>query len=178
MPVNDLKFSYDGVCVYVTTTVKAGITAKIILSFINLVLLGIIILFTVEHIFIASIVFFGFELLVIKYTLWNLLGEERLIINAKSLNYQQHYGFFTTSLHTINFNKKIIIRPYEEVFEADVKYSKFLFESYDENNLPIVIYQSVLNIATDSFAKLVMQIEQLFLDEMVTSNGMPAIYLN
>jgi len=178
MPINDLKFSYDGVCVYVTTTVKAGITAKIILSFINLVLLGIIIFFTFEHIVIASIVFSGFELLVIKYTLWNLFGEERLIINTKSLNYQQHYGFFTTSLHTINFNKKIIIRPYEEVFEADVKYSKFLFESYDENNLPVVIYHTVLNITEEDFVKLVRQIDQLFLDEMVTSNEMPAIYLN
>jgi hypothetical protein len=178
MSINDLKLKYDGICVYATLVVKANTTAKFILSFINLVLVGIVVVFSVEQVLLAALVFFGLELLVIKYTLWNLFGEERLIINAKSLSYQQHYGFFTTTFYTINFNKRITIIPYDEITESDKTYVKFLFESYNENNLPDVIYHSVLNIPEVDFEKLIQQIDRLFMDEMVTSYEMPIIHLN
>lgn len=178
MSINDLELRYDGVCVFATSKVKATIIAKCILAFINLVMLSIIVVFCVGKVAIAALFFFGFELLIIKYTLWNLFGEERLIINAKSLSYQQHYGFFTTAFITLNFNKRIIILPYREIAEEGQKYVKFLFQSYDENNLPVVIYHSVLDVPEADFAKLILHVDRLFLDEMVTSYEMPTVHLN
>lgn len=144
MSINELQLRYDGICVYATILVKANTIGKLILSFINLVMLGIITTFLLSEIFHAALVFMLFEIFVIKYTLWNLFGEERLIINAKSLSYQQHYGFFTSQLHTISFNKKIMILPYDEVTERDQTYMKLYFESYNEHNLPELIYHSVI----------------------------------
>jgi hypothetical protein len=89
MSINDLQITYDGICVYATTTVKASTTVKFILSFINLLVIAVITIFLMEEIFLAVMVFFGLELFVIRYTLWSLFGEERLIINAKSLSYVQ-----------------------------------------------------------------------------------------
>lgn len=178
MSINDLELRSDGVCVFATIKVKATIIAKCILAFINLVMLSIIVLFCVEKVTIGAIVFFGFELLIIKYTLWNLFGEERLIINAKSLSYQQHYGFFTTTFFTINFNKRIKILPYQEIDEDGEIYVKFLFQSYNDNDLPTVIYHSVLNIPETDFAKLIQQVDRLFIDEMAVPYQMSIIHLN
>ena len=140
--------------------------------------MGIITLFSIEYIFLAVLAFSGLEFFVIKYTLWNLFGEERLIINVKSLSYQQHYGFFTTPYHTINFNKKITLLPYDEIIEGDKTYVKFLFESYNENSLPEVIYHSVLNVHEGDFKKLKKEIARLFMDEMMDTYEMPVIHLN
>lgn len=178
MTKNDLILRCDGVCVYATTILKAGTIGKCILFFINLLMLSMITAFSVKQLFLPALVFFAFELFVFKYTLWNLFGEERLIINAKSLSYQQHYGFFTTSFHTINFNKRITIVGNDEVIEGDKTYLKFLFESYDENNLPNIIYYSVLHVPEADFGKLVQQVDRLFIDEIVRSYDMPMIYLN
>lgn len=178
MPINDLRLKYDDVCVYATTAVKANITAKIILALINLFLLGIITVFFVEQVLLAAFVFLGLELFVVKYTLWNLFGEERLIINTKSISYQQHYGFFTTPFRTINLNKKVIVLPYDKVVDGEKINVKFLFESYDENNLPYVVYHSVLNVPDVDFEKLIRKIDELFIDEMSASYAMPTIHMN
>src|SRR5690606_16432638 len=113
MPINDLQLKYDDICVYATTVVKATIISKIILALINFILLVAITVFFIEHILLAAMAFLGLELLVIKYTLWNLFGEERLIINTKTISYQQHYGFFTTVFHTMDFNGKVVLLPYD-----------------------------------------------------------------
>ena len=178
MSINDLQIKYDGICVYATTRLKANTTAKFIVSFINLLVLAVITVFIMEEIFLAAMAFFGLELFVIRYTLWSLFGEERLIINVKSLSYQQHYGFFTTALQTINLNKRIIILPYDEVIENDQTYMKFLFQSYTENNLPDIIYHSVLHVSKADFNKFIQQIDRLFVDEMANSYEMPPIHLN
>lgn len=67
--------------------------------------------------------------------LWNFLGEERLIINTRSLSYQQHYGFFNTALQTISLNKKILIRAYDQTTENELTLVKFLVESYNDKHL-------------------------------------------
>ncbi len=177
MPINALKISYDEVCVYTSIKVKASPIAKFILAFINLFLLSVIVVFFIEGVILAALAFTAMELLMIKYTLWNILGEERLIINAKTISYQQHYGFFITPLHTRKFNKKVVVLPYDEVIDEIVTV-KFLFESYDENNLPYVVYQSVLNITEADFEKLIKEIDRLFIDEMTSSYTMPGIHMN
>jgi|GEM_PF-3444475 len=177
MPINALKIGYDGVCVYATTKVKASAIAKFILAFINLFLLAMIVVFFIEQVILAALVFIGMELFMIKYTLWNILGEERLIVNARTISYQQHYGFFTTPLNTLKFHKKVVVLPYDEVIDERVMV-KFLFESYDENNLPYMVYQSVLSITKVDFEKLIKEIDHLFMDEMTSSYAMPSIHVN
>lgn len=136
-PKNDLYCHYDGVCIYATISVKPNIVAKIILSFINLFLLAAITTFIIGDVIVAALAFSVLEFFTIKYTLWNFLGEERLIINTRSLSYQQHYGFFNTALQTISLNKKILIRAYDQTNENELTLVKFLVESYNDKYLNI-----------------------------------------
>lgn len=178
MPINDLQLTYDDVCVYATTLVKATSSAKFILAFINLLFLGIIVLFLVTQVFVGALFFFGLEIFIIKYTLWNLFGEERLIINTKAISYQQHYGFFTTSFQRIELHKRVVVLPYDQIVDGAKKSTKFLFQSYNDHDLPYVVYHSVLNIPEADFEELLRKIDQMFLDEMTTSYEMPTIYMN
>lgn len=178
MPTSDFLLHYDGICVYATSKIKLNLVAMMILTFANLGLLAVITLFATEALPVPAIVFGLVELFIIKYTLWNFFGEERLIINDRSLSYQQHYGFFTSALHTIPFNKKIWIIDYEKVILGNTTYVKFQFESYDKNSLPEVIYHSVLNITEADFKKFLQYIDRLFIDDLVREHAMPEIYLN
>lgn len=177
-PKNELYCHYDGVCIYATISVKPNIVAKIILSFINLFLLAAITTFIIEGVAIAAIAFSVLEFFTLKYTLWNFLGEERVIINTRSLSYQQHYGFFNTPLQTISLNKKILIRAYDQIIENELTLVKFLVESYNDQHLPEVIYHSVLNITEADFKRLLEQVDRLYIDEMSERHAMPEIILN
>lgn len=178
MTINDLKIDYDGVCIYATTTLKPGTTGKFILFLFNIIFIIAIIMFCVEGAGLGAIVFLVAEIFVLRYSLWNLYGEERLIINAKSISYQHHYGFFNGPFHTIDLNRRITVSSYEEVVEGHQTYIKFLFKSYDKTNLPDIIYQSVLHISKTDFEKLLKSIDQLFVDEIVESYEMPKIFMN
>jgi hypothetical protein len=178
MSTSDLLLRYDGICVYATSKIKPNLVAIMILIFANLVFLTVITFFAIEGLPIPAIVFGSAELFIIKYTLWNFFGEERLIINDRSLSYQQHYGFFTSALHTIPFNKKIWIVDYDKVTQGNTSYVKFQFESYDKNSLPEVIYHSVLNITEADFKEFLRYIDRLFIDDLVRGHAMPEIHLN
>ncbi|SMC88939.1 hypothetical protein [Pedobacter africanus] len=106
------------------------------------------------------------------------MGKERVIINTRSLSYQQHFGFFNTSFQTIGFNKKISIRVYDQAIENELTLVKFLVESYNDQHLCEVIYHSVLNITDADFKRLLEHIDRLYLDEMSERHMMPEIILN
>jgi len=53
MSINELQLSYDEVCVYATIKINPSPIAKFILAFINLFLLGIIIVFFMEKVILA-----------------------------------------------------------------------------------------------------------------------------
>ena len=159
MTINDLHISYDGVCIYATTVVKARTIGKLLLFLSNLSLAIIIAFFLIEQIIAAAIVFLLGEIFMIRYTLWNLYGEERLIINTKSISFQYHYGFFTTVLQTVAFNKRISICSLDEMTEGDQTYVKCLFQSYNENYLSENIYASVLHINKADYEKLIRKFE-------------------
>ncbi|MCD0489795.1 hypothetical protein LPB86_16245 [Pedobacter sp. MC2016-14] len=178
MSKNDLILRYDGICVYATSIIKASVAAKFVLLFLNLFVLGIITIFAIGQIPIAMLAFIVVEFFVIKYTLWNLFGEERIIINTKSLSYQQHYGLFTTTFQTLAINKKISVLVYEKITEKNQNYVKFAVESYNENNLSEVIYHSVLHLNESNFEKLIQHIDRLFIDGVMDTYEMPAIHLN
>lgn len=175
---NDLQCSYDGVCIYITISAKPTILTRIILSLVNIFLLGMIVLFLMEDVAIAALAFCAFEFFVFKYTLWNLFGKEKIIINTRSLSFQLHYGIFTTPSKTTVLNKRILLGPYDEIVQDDQKLLKILVQSYNEHNLPTLIFQSVLFIISSDFERVALLLHQLYLDEMVEEIGMPQIYLN
>lgn len=178
MSTSDLILHYDGICVFATSKIKPNLVAIIGLTLINLLLFAVITVFGLEGFPIPAIAFGLVEFFVIKYTLWNFFGEERLIINEVSLSYQQHFGFFTTALHTIPFHKRINIVHFDKVVQADATYVKFAFESYDKNSLPEVIYYSVLNIKEDDYKRFIQFVDRLYMDDFVSQHAMPEIHLN
>ena len=136
------------------------------------------VLFLIEHIVIAALFFCAFECFVIKYTLWNLFGKEKTIINTKSLSIQLNYGIFTTPSKTTVLNKRILLCHYDEIIQNNQKLLKILVQSYNEHNLPTLIYQSALFVAAADFERVALLLHQLYVDEMVEEIGMPQIYLN
>lgn len=178
MTINELCVRYDGICVYATISIKPSIIAKSILSFLNLLLLSAIAVFAIAEVPLAAVAFTLLEIALIRYTLWNLFGEERLIINARSMSYQHHFGFFTTALRTIPYHKKIMIFPYDELTVDGVLHAKLMFESYDQNNLPELIYYSVFHLSESDIKRFNIHVNQLFVDEMVVSYEMPPVNLN
>jgi len=160
----DLTASYDGVCVYVTLTGRISLFGKLILLFINSFIISVIVALWVMNIGIAAICFTVLELLIIRYTLWNVMGKEHVIINTRSLSYQFDYGFFVTELNSVAITKELRVIPFNEVKEANGIYTRLLFESYDENHLPINIYHTTLALSEDDHKKLIELLNQLYLD--------------
>lgn len=178
MVVNDLQTRYDGICLYATIAIKPVLPAKIILSLLNFIVLSAICMFFVGRIPLAGFFFSVMEFLLLRYTLWNFFGVERLYITSKSLSYQHDYGFFMTTLVTKRFNRRISVFHYDEATKDETKHSKMMFESYDDDNLPEVIYYSTAYVTNADFEKFIKDLNQLFVDDMVTSYEMPPLNLN
>ncbi|RZJ89361.1 MAG: hypothetical protein EOO20_11205 [Chryseobacterium sp.] len=127
----------------------------------------------------APIIVFGLaELFIVKYTLWDVFGKERLIINDSSPSYQQHYGFFNTALNTLPFNKKIWIVDSENVIVGNNLFVKSQFEFCDKDSLTEVVYHSVLDITVADFKKFLEYIDRLFIDDLIREYAMLEINLN
>ena len=175
---SDLQCKYDGVCLYITISARPTIITKFILSFFNVFLAIAIVFFLKEQVIVAALAFTALEVFVIKYTLWNLYGYERVTINTKSLSIQLHYGIFTTPPKITVLNKRIFMCPADAIVQNEQKFVKIHIYSYNEFHLQSLIYQSVLFIPDTEYQRVVSQFHQLFLDEMVEEKGMPLIYLN
>ncbi|MHA4896350.1 hypothetical protein ACXZ1K_16470 [Pedobacter sp. PWIIR3] len=124
----------------------------------------------------ASIILLFAEVFVIKYTLWNLYGEERLIINLQSISHQHYYGFFTTPYQTVSFNRKFTLHANEEIVEGGQTYVRYCFRSFDDKDFPRIVYQSTLSINKIDYQKLIYKLNQLFVDNL--HYAFPDINLN
>lgn len=122
-------------------------------------------------IFMGSLVFYiVMYIMVGKYTLWNLFGEERLIVSTKAVNYQHHFGFFETPWKAKKFNKLYLqFGKAQEINGAN--YGKLEFITEDENGVYISLYCTSIMVGEDKIQEAVEYINILFIEESLSKFG-------
>jgi len=177
---NVVKISTDGICLYVISKIiahKIGLTFLIVLN----ILFGVLAFYVFAQaednsnnvkakvcMFLIGIPIYIFTLG--RYTAWNLWGEERVIINTKSISYQYSYGIVEPKMTTIPFrNLSLGINILDSTTNEEK--GQFILYDYEENNLPFEIFTSSGLISKPELIKISEEIEMLFNNEKYRGNN-------
>ncbi|RMD95814.1 MAG: hypothetical protein D6816_19805, partial [Bacteroidetes bacterium] len=109
---NKIEIDSDGINVFVMMNVKAsrpGIITLSVFLILEIILISVLLWhFDFEEaslLVIFMLIGFAFFIgLPLKYLLWNLYGNEELIVNTKSISWSYDYGFFKTNLQTVKYD--------------------------------------------------------------------------
>lgn len=181
---NNCLIKTDGVCLYVSTEVRAERTGKLMLLVLNLLIwTGIVALIAnVEDRAIGEALLLLLIMGVIrhytlgKYTLWNFFGKESFI-NTKSFSYQHDYGFYRTNLTTKDFTRlRVEYRNLRE--EKGTLSGKLFFFHYNERELPELLFETTLLIPQKYAECIIAGINELFADRMAEKYQFPYPSLN
>lgn len=183
---NRIEINADGINAYARISVNASRTGiKILAGFLILeivIALGLLsqikseeVLSMIIPILIGLFVFVGFP---IKYLLWNLYGNEELIVNTKSISWSYDYGFFKTNLQTVKHFR--LGTGYEKVRGNDEnEVGKLIFYNYrEEDNLPEIIHQTTVLLNKKEIAKFDKEISEVFANEFLNENGFVPFSMN
>lgn len=183
---NDVNLFSDGINVYITLTVKSKLAGKIILSTLTMLLCiaYALMLFYIpgEEVGAFIIPVLGIPLVIIfiplRYLLWNLYGQQRIIVNAKTISYNHSYGWVETRLKTIAFNRlgtSINTMPHRE----DGENGTFIFYNYvSDTNLPEVILETSVSIPKEKLKEMDEMIAEVFYQEFMNKNRFVGFSLN
>lgn len=162
MKPGNFKVNYDGTSLSATITVQPSLALKISLYLLNILLIAVILLFTVGGIGVIVLFIVAFEILFLRYSIWNLYGSEHIILKEDTFSCQQFYGFFKLPVKIFKINKSIRVIPFHENFQAGNKAMKLIFESYDDYNEPVNLYQTALGISREDYANFMKSFNQLY----------------
>lgn len=161
MKPGNFKVNYENEQLSATIAVRPSLSLKIALYFLNILLISIIILFTIGGVGVIVLFILAFEILVLRYSIWNIYGAETIVLTLNMLSYQQHYGFLKLPVKSFHLNHPIRIIPFHENFQAGNQAMKLIFESLDESNEPVNLYQTALVISRSDYALLMQSLQQL-----------------
>ncbi|MNY50835.1 hypothetical protein D3C86_1863760 [compost metagenome] len=102
------------------------------------------------------------EVLLFRYSLWNLYGLETIVLKKNALSYQHHYGFLKMPLRTVNITKNLRVIPFHENFQAGNKAMKLIFESIDERLQPVNLYQTSLSVSNTDYKRFMNSFNKLY----------------
>lgn len=106
-----------------------------------------------------------------RYSLWNLFGEEDIIINSKAIHWTYNYGFFSIN-RNVSFSKIIWYYYYEEREFEGQKWSKLFFDiQNEETNLRENVFESTVLIKEEIAKEVFTQIQQLFQSDIRVEFG-------
>ncbi|TFF38041.1 hypothetical protein [Mucilaginibacter psychrotolerans] len=167
----------DGVCVYMSAGIKSSVWGKLLLLLGNGMVVGVLVLAVVWA--IPGLMVFDLLIWVWlgRYTLWNIYGQEHLIINTKSLSFQHDYGFFKLAYKTVPLKNKlkILVLPSKE---TKVKELYIQFVSYNDTDLPVEVYQMAIPILEINAVRLSNMVKQLYVDKLSEEYALPFVNLN
>ncbi len=138
---NRIQITTDGKQAHATIEVNASrIGTSILIGFISLEIAGLIwalTLMPMEELIYKSIpillivlFFIGFP---IKYLLWNLYGQEKLIVSKQMIQWSYHYGFFGGQLNEEDYESLAIV--YERIRDIkDKEVGRLLFYSAESED--------------------------------------------
>ena len=97
-----------------------------------------------------------------RFTLWNVYGEETLIINKKSLSYSKEFKLFQTPLKSIMLNNGIHIEI-SDTFNVESESSAILyFYTNDDFDVLSEIYRTGIKMEYSSIIYLKHLVDELF----------------
>jgi hypothetical protein len=158
----DFFVNYDGNSLTATIVVRPAIASKILLYALNILFLAIIILFTIGGVGVIVLFIVAFEILFLRYSIWNLYGSETIILKRHTLSYQQSYGFIKLPIKMLPIHKSIRVIPFHEDFRSGSKAMKLIFESHDDANEPVNLYQTALVISQHDYHLFMRSFKQYF----------------
>lgn len=178
MKDDNFEMSFDGICIYIALSVENPLMGKIFLITADLIIFGVF--FTAIYTWIPglALVSLAFLFFLLRYTLWNFFGSEYIIINTKAISYQHDYGFIRMPRVTKSINKILQLKYDSDYLDKDQIKVKLNMVSYDENDLPIIIYQVSLPVSLQNAERLDALIKQIFMDKMSDDYSLPNINLN
>jgi len=151
MKSGNFKVNYEGESLSASIVVQASLASKIFLYVLHFLLLAIIVLFTIGGIGIIVLFIVAFEILFLRYTLWNLYGSENFTLRRKTLTYQLTYGIIKLPVKTLPIYQSIHVIPFHENFQKGSRTMKMIFESFDERGEAINLYQTALVISPQDY---------------------------
>jgi len=162
MTPGNFKVNYDGSNLSATISVQPSLSLKIALYLLNILLIAVIVLFTIGGVGVIVLFIVAFEILFLRYSIWNLHGAETVTLTKDSLSYQQFYGLLKLGIKRFKINKTMRVIPFHENFQAGNKSMKLIFESYDSDNEPVNLYQTALVISREDYAIFMKAFNQLY----------------
>lgn len=163
MKAGDFEVNYDGSSVVASIKVKPSLALKVSLYVLNILLIAVIVLFTIGGIGIIVLFILVFEILFLRYSIWHIHGSETIILKKDSLTYQRFYGMIKLPARTININKALKVIPFHEDFKVGNTAMKLMFESYDDDNEPVNLYQTALVISNADYGVFMKAFNQLYI---------------
>ena len=183
---NELKIESDSNNIYTEFNLKASKAGKIILAIMIFVIFGLLIGLILNSkpkdikgmiipiIFIITLLGFC-----IKYLLWNIYGQEFIVINPKSISYKRNYGFFNTNLTSIIFDELSILPLVIDMKDLDEPIGKLQFFNIDKDTkLSEIKFESTIVIPINELKKLISQISLLNQSETMRTKGFYGNSLN
>lgn len=161
MKPGKFKVNSDGDSLSATITVQPSLALKISLYLLNILLIAVIILFTVGGVGVIVLFILAFEILFIRYSIWHIYGSETITLKKDALSYQLFYGFIKLPVKTRNINKTLRVIPFHEDFRAGSDAMKLIFESFDESNEPVNLYQTSLVVSRQDYEVFMRSFKQL-----------------
>lgn len=182
---NYCKVDSDGICVYINTKVISAKIGVIILIIINLIAWpGYIYLATIipvqkeSGLIIPLIIFLLFLIFGLgRYTAWNLWGQEYIRINTKSINYFRSYGIISTNEKKIKIKRPGLSYEKFKTFD-DIEYGKLYFYDYDEDNNPILVFETTILIQKEDAITIIKEIDLVHQNEYYDVNNIVPITMN
>jgi hypothetical protein len=151
MKAGNFEVDEAGSSVIINLSVRSSLSGKIFLYSLNILLIAVIALFLIGNIGIITFFIAILEVLLFRYSLWNIYGSETVTLKKHTLSHQQRYGFFKTPLKTHNITKTLKVFPFHENFQSGSNAMKLVFESVDESLHPVNLYQTSLAISAQDY---------------------------
>lgn len=166
---NNSKIHFDGKCIYINSEVRIALWVKLILILINIMLwTGFIFLLIsikaneVKSFILPFVLITTFLVFVARFTTWNLWGEEFIIINTKVLTHYKSFGIIQTNKTVIKINNTMGYAYSKVKFEDGAELGDIYFYEYDENNNPLLIYETNVLMTKETAEDVINKIENLF----------------
>ncbi|MEH0155898.1 hypothetical protein V6R21_17260 [Limibacter armeniacum] len=168
--------STDRVNVYVISEIRSTILGKIIISMMLLSFIAVLFYGAFQFEpneeskinvgFIFGVLIIGFILFLgFKYLLWNMFGEETLIVNNNHVSYHRGYGIVNTAVTTFNFDRMGIEYAATMKYEG-VQYGNIVFINYRKpDNLPEEIFESGIEVSEAVYNEMIDCLNNIYNNE-------------
>lgn len=161
---------FDGICIYLTSELKAATIPKLFLVLINIAAwVGFVVISiyipgeeVISLIFPTVLIPLLLIFFLVRFTAWNLWGKEYLVINTKSITYMRSYGLIETKNKTIRIEKKLFAGFKKIKVFQQTEYGILEFWDYDQNDYPRIIFETAILMTKASAEDVISLIVELY----------------